>query len=74
MVKKLILLSIFSLCVGQEKDNGVHVSNVITINTPPVQRPGPKHPSVIEAHEKARRLAEDDFITCCCFFKIKKPR
>ncbi len=50
-------------------------SSVILINTQPAlpRRPGPKHPSVIEAHKRAEReQAERDTTTCCCFFKMKK--
>ena len=77
-MKKLILLSVFSVCCASEKDGGVHVNNTVTITNPaPVvvkrQYPSPKHPKVIEAHEKiARQQADDDFMTCCCFLKIKK--
>lgn len=77
-MKCLILLSVFSVCYASEKDGGVHVNNTVTITNPsPVVvkhlRPGPKHPAVEAAHEKLRQQqADDDFVTCCCFIKIKK--
>lgn len=77
-MKRIMLLCIFSLCAAQEKDTGgVHVNNTVTITSPTKvirhSYPSPKHPKVIEAHDRiARQQAEDDFITCCCFFKVKK--
>ena len=84
-MKIYALLLMTSLCYASEKDDAVHdgkksgvsINNVVTlnVNTQPIHhhKPGSKHPSVIEAHERLRRQqAEDDAVTCCCFFKIKK--
>ena len=61
------------------KDN-VTNNNTITITnqmSPRRSHPthaGQKHPKVEAAHEILRDIKEDDdFVTCCCFFKIKKP-
>jgi hypothetical protein len=79
---KIHILLLFPIaCIAME-DVAVHngkqvcVTNNITLSntqsTRPV-RPGQKHPSVIEAHERLKRIQEEqDAVTCCCFFKIKK--
>lgn len=61
--------------------NHDNVTNNITItNASPAPSPRPskilhagtKHPRVEAAHEELSRRQENDFITCCCFFKMKK--
>ena len=80
-MKTYILLLCSFACMAMEDGamhNGkpVYMTNNITLtNTQPprIIRPGPKHQSVIQAHERTRLEQEErDAMTCCCFFKIKK--
>lgn len=74
----LLLLPI--ACIGGEKKisvtNNIHVSQNAIPEPPPPPR-SPKwqgsfptpHPDVERLH---REQEEQDAVTCCCFFKIKK--
>lgn len=87
-MKTYVLLFLSAFITASDNSDSAHhgshhntnVSNTVNITQHRQNRGGrwqggypEKHPSIIDAHkEQERQQAEQDAVTCCCFFKIKK--